>query len=647
MCGFAGLYQSTATVSMETAESWAKSMVAALSHRGPDDCGIWGEAGVTLGHARLAIVDLSAAGHQPMASPDGRHVISYNGEIYNHLDLRRDMEREGSAPAWRGHSDTETLLAALKAWGIEETLKRATGMFAFALWDRANRELTLARDRLGEKPLYYGWTSGEAGSGVFLFASELKAMRACPAFSARINRHALGLYLRHNYVPAPHSIYEGISKLEPGSILTISEGSPEPRYRVYWSGAAIALDRSRRSAGLSAQEAVDGCESVLKAAIGRQMMADVPLGAFLSGGIDSATVVSLMQAQSTRPVRTFTIGFHESRYNEADHAKSIASHLGTDHTELYVTAEEAMAVIPRLPTIYDEPFADSSQIPTFLVSQLARRHVTVSLSGDAGDELFSGYTRYDMVQQLWGKLSLVPGPLRSLLASAITAVPPRVWDRLVPGRSGARLGDKLHKGAGVLRSTSVDDVYLGLISHWTDTERVLANGQMPRSAVSDLASQFRDLAPVERMMAIDLLTYLPDDILAKVDRASMAVSLESRVPMLDHSVVEYAWGLPHEFKQRDGIGKWVLRQVLYRYVPQALVDRPKMGFGIPIDGWLRGPLRDWAETLLDEGRLKQEGFFNPEPIRRKWAEHLAGSRNWGYHIWDILMFQAWLDTQSE
>ncbi|RYG56124.1 MAG: asparagine synthetase B, partial [Alphaproteobacteria bacterium] len=348
-----------------------------------------------------------------------------------------------------------------------------------------------------------------------------------------------------------------------------------------------------------------------------------------------------------RPVRTFTIGFEEARYNEADHAKAIATHLGTDHTELYVTSEEAMAVIPRLSTMYDEPFADSSQIPTFLVSQLARRHVTVSLSGDAGDELFSGYTRYQMVQRIWGMLGRVPSPIRSLAARAITAVPPAAWDRLVPSTSGARLGDKLHKGAGVLASASADDLYMGLISHWTDKDEVLADGAMIRSPVLDIAASLGDLDPVERMMAIDLMTYLPDDILAKVDRASMAVSLESRVPMLDHTVVEFAWGLPQAFKQRDGVGKWVLRQVLYRHVPEALIDRPKMGFGIPIDSWLRGPLRDWAESLLDQGRLKQEGFFNPAPIRRKWAEHLSGTRNWGYHLWDILMFQAWIDAQSE
>lgn len=642
MCGFAGLYYTDGRLSPEMTEGWARDMVSTIRHRGPDDSGVWAEPGIVLGHARLSIVDLSVAGHQPMTSADGRFVMSYNGEIYNHVDLRRSLEQEGLAPQWRGHSDTETLLAAICAWGFEETLKRSIGMFALALWDRQIRQLTLARDRLGEKPLYYGWVGGPA-KGLFLFASELKAMRSCPAFDAPINRHALGLYLRHNYIPAPHSIYEGIYKLDAGSILTVNEAQPQPRPQRYWSAAAIISDRGRSMVSMSPQEAIDCSEAVLKTAIGRQMMADVPLGAFLSGGIDSATIVSLMQAQSNRPVRTFTIGFDESRYNEADHAKAIAAHLGTDHTELYVTPEEAMAVIPRLPRIYDEPFADSSQIPTLLVSELARRHVTVSLSGDAGDELFSGYTRYQMVQRLWGMLSRVPSPMRSLLSSAITTMPPRMWDRMVPGKSGARLGDKLHKGAGVLTSGSVDDVYMGLISHWTERDDVLADRPMPRSDVSDLAYAFRDLDPVERMMAIDLLTYLPDDILAKVDRASMAVGLESRVPMLDHTVVEFAWRLPQVFKQRDGISKWVLRQVLHRHVPATLVDRPKMGFGIPIDSWLRGPLRDWAEALLDEGRLARDGFFNSAPIRRKWAEHLGGTRNWGYHLWDILMFQAWLE----
>jgi asparagine synthase (glutamine-hydrolysing) len=627
-------------------------MADTIAHRGPNDEGIWTtpESGVCLVHRRLSIIDLSPAGHQPMASSSGRYELVFNGEVYNHADLRLQLDQCSAAPAWRGHSDTETLLAAFDTWGIENTLKKSIGMFAIAVWDIEQRRLVLARDRLGEKPLYYGW-QGSGGDAAFIFGSELKALRAHPSFRAPIDRNALTLYLRHNYIPAPHTIYQGIYKLQPGCMLTVSWDHQEPNIQAYWSAFDVMREgQVARNTSPAPYEAVDELEALLKSAVKQQMVADVPLGAFLSGGVDSSTVVALMQSQSSRPVQTFTIGFHEAGYNEAEHAELVARHLGTEHTELYVTAQEAMAVIPKLPTIYDEPFSDSSQIPTFLVSELARRHVTVSLSGDAGDELFSGYTRYTTTSGIWNKLSRLPMPLRGAAARTITAVSPQTWNAVtgwLPSRHfKQRLGDKLHKGAGVLRSRSIDDLYHGLVSHWSEPEDVVINGHEPPTLLAGLQPELSDLSPVERMMALDLKTYLPDDILVKMDRAAMAVSLESRIPMLDHRVVEFAWRLPQALKYRDGVGKWVLRQVLYRHVPQHLIDRPKMGFGIPIDSWLRGPLRAWAETLLDESRLRSEGYFHPAPIRQKWAEHLDGSRNWAYHLWDILMFQAWLETQN-
>ena len=651
MCGFVGFLGGIIPHGRLDGEAMLKRMADTIAYRGPDDAGYWCDEDhrVGLGHRRLAIVDLSLAGHQPMQSASGRYIIAFNGEIYNHLLLRQELRATGQTPSWRGHSDTETLLAGFDAWGIQGTVERAIGMFAFAVWDRQTKALTLARDRLGEKPLYYGW-QGRGNGAVFLFGSELKALRAHPDFENNINRGALGLHLRHNYIPSPYSIYEGISKLLPGSLLTVSLQLREPQVRAYWSGAQVAESGLANAFEGDAEQAVDELEALLKDAVRQQMMADVPLGAFLSGGVDSSTVVALMQAQSSRPVKTFTIGFNEKGYNEAVHAKAVARHLGTDHTELYVTAEQARAVIPLLPTLYDEPFSDSSQIPTYLVSGLARQHVTVSLSGDAGDELFCGYNRYQMTANLWRKLTAVPLPLRKLAARGLTSISPQSWNRLADALarflpSSARLanvGDKLHKGAGVLSSQSADALYLGLVSHWHDPASVVIGGHEPPTLLTGNVPALNGLDDVQRMMALDMLTYLPDDILTKVDRAAMGVSLETRVPFLDHRVVEFAWSLPQSMKLRDGQSKWALRQVLYRHVPKALIERPKMGFGVPIDIWLRGPLRGWAEDLLSEARLKREGFFNPAPIRRKWAEHLSGQRNWQYHLWDVLMFQAWL-----
>lgn len=626
-------------------------MTSTLVHRGPDDAGIWSdeEAGIGLGHRRLAILDLSPQGHQPMSSASGRYVMVFNGEVYNHRALRAELEKAEAVSSWSGHSDTEVMLAAFEQWGIDEAVLRFNGMFAFALWDRQERTLHLVRDRFGEKPLYYGWMGS-----VFLFGSELKALRAHPAWRGEVDRGALTLLMRHNYIPAPYSIYRGVHKLPPAHILCLSLGNagvlPSPRQ--YWSAKAVAEMGVTNPMECDDKSVVDSLDALLRDAVALRMEADVPLGAFLSGGIDSTTIVALMQAQSAQPVRTFSIGFNEAPYNEAEHAKAVALHLGTRHTELYVTPEEALAVISRLPELYDEPFSDSSQIPTFLVSQMTRQHVTVALSGDAGDELFGGYNRYSWGRDIWNYIGWVPRRIREAVASSLIALPPQSWDRLfavmgplLPQRLKTNLpGDKVHKLAGILGSASQEDLYRSLVSHWSPPY-VVKDFFEPVTALTDRTAQLDTPDFSQRMMFLDIISYLPDDILAKVDRASMANSLESRMPLLDHRVVEFAWRLPLSMKIRNGQGKWALRQVLYRYVPPALMERPKMGFGVPIDGWLRGPLREWAENLLDQVRLEQEGFFDPLLVREKWNEHLSGRRNWSYHLWDVLMFQAWLEAQ--
>jgi asparagine synthase (glutamine-hydrolysing) len=621
----------------------ARLMADTLRHRGPDDQGVWTDpdAGVALGFRRLSILDLSPTGHQPMSSGDGRYVVVYNGEIYNFQDLREELEKRGAH--FRGTSDTEVLLEGCSCWGPEATIPRLWGMFAIALWDRQERTLLLARDRLGKKPLYY-WQDG----ATFLFGSELKALRAHPSFSAEIDRDALAAYLRFGYVPAPLCIYRNAHKLPQGCMAVVHAGHP-PETRPYWDARQVVRDGLRGRLDLSDGEAADQLDTLLRDAVARRMIADVPLGAMLSGGFDSSTVVALMQAQSSRPVRTFTIGFHEAAYNEAEDAKEVARHLGTDHTELYVTPREALDVIPRLPTLYDEPFADSSQIPTFLVSALARRHVTVALSGDGGDELFGGYTRYQWADAIWRRVRRLPLGVRGGVARAIKAWPPERWDSLygavkwaVPGRVRQTLpGDKAHKLAELLTADRPDTLYHRLVSLWKSPCELVVGGQEPASVLLDPA--VRELVPdfTERMMLLDLVTYLPDDILVKVDRASMGVSLEARCPLLDHRVVEWVWRLPNRFKNRDGQSKWLLRKVLGRYVPPELVERPKMGFGVPIDAWLRGPLREWAEELLDEGRMWEQGLLRPEPIRAAWAGHLSGRRNDQYRLWAVLMFQAW------
>ena len=649
MCGVTGfLEQRPPRHRAEEAVHLVGRMTATLSHRGPDDSGAWvdPDSGVALGHRRLAVIDLSEAGNQPMVSHGGRYVMTYNGEIYNMTEIRERLSAEGHR--FRGHSDTEVMLTGIESWGLEPALARMNGMFAFALWDRQQRVLQLGRDRLGEKPLFYGW----AGD-TFLFGSELKALRAHPDFRRDIDLGALALYFRHNCVPAPHSIYAGCFKLPPGSLLTVPAAttSERPVPKPYWSARQVAEAGADSPTEGSALELTEQLEHLLTDAVRLRMHADVPLGAFLSGGVDSSTVVALMQSQSDRRVKTFTVGFADANYDESAFAAAVARHLGTDHTELAVTAADAMAVIPRLPVMYDEPFSDSSQIPTFLVSQLSRRHVTVSLSGDGGDELFGGYNRYSWGPALWRRIRATPRPARSLAANLMRRPSPQAWDALfrladpaLPERLRVRNpGAKVHKMAGVLQSAGLEDMYVRLASHWRDPAALVTGAREATTAVNDAAQWPMLTDPVERMMYLDLVSYLPDDILVKVDRASMAVSLEARVPMLDHRVVEFAWRVPLSMKIRDGRGKWLLRQVLYRHVPADLIDRPKAGFGLPIGDWLRGPLRDWAETLLAEDRLRRDGYLDPRVVRGVWDAHLSGRGDLQYQVWDVLMFQSWLD----
>jgi asparagine synthase (glutamine-hydrolysing) len=636
MCGIAGFIG--ATPRSVGAATVAEQMAQSLAHRGPDDQGLWfdAEAEAALIHRRLSIIDLSPAGHQPMVSANGRYIISYNGEVYGFQSIAAEFT--AAEHKLRGHSDTEVILESFASNGVEPTLKRMIGMFAIALWDRRERSLTLIRDRLGIKPLYWA----QFGT-LFLFGSELKALRAHPGWTPRINRAAVSAFLRHNYIPAPHTIYEGVHKLEPGCILTLP-WQGEPSISRFWDARAVALDGMRRPLEGADAELTEQLEALLQDAIGRRMIADVPLGAFLSGGIDSSTVAALMQAANSGKVRTFSIGFEIPGYNEAPQAAAVARHLGTDHTELTVTASQALDLIPKLPEWYDEPFADSSQIPTYLVSAMTRRHVTVALSGDGGDELFAGYNRYQLTQRFWRSLSLMPHRLRKGAATALTAISPDRWtsvlSALPPRLRPPQVGDKVHKAAAVLRLDTADAVYRRLVSHWNPAE-IMPQVQEPHSLLDDptVATQFPDL--LSRMQFLDLVTYLPDDILTKVDRASMAVALEARVPLLDHRVVEFSWRLPRHAKIRGNVSKWLLRQVLYRHVPPALIDRPKMGFGIPLGEWLRGPLRDWAETLLDEKRLREADLLNVTTVRRFWKEHLGGSRNCQYLIWDVLMLEAW------
>ncbi|MGE5534034.1 MAG: asparagine synthase (glutamine-hydrolyzing) [Acidobacteriota bacterium] len=637
MCGIAGVLIS-ARISKEQVEHYARSMSDSLAHRGPDDFGVWSDPdyGIALSHRRLSIVDLSPAGHQPMISSDGRYVMILNGEIYNFQDLRSEVEARGIK--LRGHSDTEVVIELFALCGIEMTVRRLIGMFAIAVWDRRARTLTLIRDRLGIKPVYWA-----KFNDAFLFGSELKALRSYPGWSPRLNHEAIAAYLRHNYVPAPHSVYEGVYKLEPGSILTLPWGK-DVSIEKFWDARSVACAGLANPLRLDDREMVERLETLLRDAVRRRMVADVPLGAFLSGGIDSSTVVALMQDSSARPVRTYSIGFESAGYDESKHAAEVARHLRTEHTELVVTAKEAIDVIPKLPEFYDEPFADSSQIPTYLVSAMTRRHVTVALSGDGGDELFGGYTRYTFAQRFWRNLSLFPQPLRQTVAGLLQAVPPekcsRLFERLPPPFRVNQAGDKLHKLASILALRDPDALYRRLVTHW-EPATIMPGVVEPTGVLWDTSVRKDFSGLLERMQFVDMVTYLPDDILTKVDRASMAVGLEARVPLLDHRVVEFSWRIPREKLIQNRISKWPLRQILYRHVPPELIDRPKMGFGIPLGEWLRGPLRDWAEALLSERRLREVGILDVARIRRAWTEHLSGQFNWQYPLWDVLMLEAW------
>ena len=651
MCGLTG-FICKGIQSENEINNQLELMTSSIKHRGPDDFGYWVDKDrkFALGHRRLSILDLSEAGHQPMVSKSSRFVIAFNGEIYNHLRLRKKLEDEYNEKInWNGHSDTETLLSCFELWGIENTLERITGMFSIALIDRHEENLYLIRDRMGEKPLYYGWISSN-----FVFGSELKSIKAFKGFSSEIDRTSLALFLKYDYVPAPNSIYKNIKKLPQGSYLSLSicdEGFNQDRsisVKSYWDMQKISKHCKLNNSFVSGEEeAIEKLEEILGKSIKDQMISDVPLGAFLSGGIDSSLTVALMQKYSQKKVKTFTIGFSEKNYNEAEYAKAVAEHLKTEHTELYVTPEQAIEIISKLPSIYDEPFADSSQIPTFLVSKLARNHVTVSLSGDGGDELFGGYNRYFLANRLWKKISKIPWSIRVFCAKLIHLSNPKIWSlifNLIPKRYRiSNPSDKIYKLSKILVSKNIHEVYERLVTHWDNPFEVVLNS---KNNIKTNVINFDFLMPEEEMMLKDSITYLPDDILTKVDRASMAVSLETRAPFLDKNVIEFAWKLPFNMKIRNSRGKWILRKILDRYVPNELIDRPKMGFGVPIDSWLRGPLKEWAEDLLSEKRLKSDGYFNVNMIREKWKQHLSGEQNWQYHLWSVLMFQLWLDKQE-
>jgi len=648
MCGIVGFYSSNYH-EVDDLYQIIWNMTESLEHRGPDDKGVWkdSELNMFMGHRRLSILDLTDAGHQPMYSRCKRYIIILNGEIYNHVELRKKLNKSSE---WRGSSDTETIIECIAEWGVEKTLNDLEGMFSIALWDLTNKKLYLARDPFGEKPLYYGWQGNN-----FFFGSELKSLKVHPQFISNLDRNSLALYFRHNCIPSPYSIYEGINKLIPGSYLTLDfkdigkakSAKPTPFWQL---NDAIRFSKENAFQG-TAEEAIEEVEFQLNKSVKQQMLSDVPLGAFLSGGIDSSTIVALMQKNSMDPVKTFTIGFDNNDFDEAIYAKEVAKHLGTDHTELYLSPDDAMSVIPSLSSMYCEPFSDSSQIPTYLVSKLASESVVVSLSGDGGDEIFGGYNRYTEGQKVWSNFNKLPKSIRHTSGALLTSFSPRIWDRafstakyLLPRKFRfTSPGDKAHKLAEVLYQDTQEEFYKTLCSHWKDPENIVLNSKEYPTLLTNETGWLGSNNFIENMMAMDTNTYLADDILVKVDRAAMACSLETRIPMLSKNVVQSAWSLPLDLKIRDGVGKWPLRQVLYKHVPKDLIERPKQGFGMPLGDWLRGPLHEWASDLLNKENLTNSGYINPEPVMKLWDEHSKGERNWQYQLWDVLMFETWLN----
>jgi asparagine synthase (glutamine-hydrolysing) len=638
MCGIAGIIKLDKEVSHEELLIMSQKLV----HRGPDDSGIWINGNIGFAHRRLSVIDLTLAGHQPMHSFSDRYTIVFNGEIYNHLELRKQL----NFVDWNGKSDTETLLVCIELWGLDKTLNKINGMFSFALWDSEKKITHLTRDRVGEKPLYYGW-QGEN----FLFGSELKSLKAHPKFQANIDRKSLSLYFRFNYIPTPYSIYENIYKLQPGSVLSLRQGEKKYKIRKYWSIEDRAISSVHNSLSGSEDDLINELEHHITRSIKQKMVSDVPLGAFLSGGIDSSIVVGIMQSLSSQPIKTFTIGFEDEVFDEAKDARLIAKHFGTDHHELYVTAQDVIDVIPLLPSLYDEPFSDASQIPTYLVSKLAKQEVTVSLSGDGGDELFCGYNRYHITKELWDKISKLPLFVRKYVSLFLLSIPIKIWNKfeffsLISGKYN-NLGVKIHKGARVLHSNSLMELYGNLLSNWKVSDGLVLGGHDVKIQNLSSSNRIANFSNIEKMMLWDFQSYLPDDILVKLDRASMGCSLEGRVPFLDHDLIEFSWRVPVEYKYRDKKGKWILRQVLHKYVPKKLIDRPKSGFTLPLANWLRGDLKVWAESLINTERLNREGILNADIVSKKWKEHQAGDNDWSNQLWSVLMFQSWLEVNGK
>ncbi len=629
-------------------------MGEAIKTRGPDSHGEWtDDSCIGISHRRLSIFDLSSAGHQPMTSPNERYVLAFNGEIYNFLEIKKLIEEKYKYKSWNGSSDTEVLITSIQFMGIKDTLKRCVGMFAFALWDKEKKVLTLARDRLGEKPIYYGWNNHDKGR-TFIFGSDLNALKVHPNFNKELDLNSLDLYMRHSYVPNPFSIYKNTSKLNPGCIATISLNDAV-KVEKYWSATDIFLKGSSNPFKCNEDEIIFNLENTLRDSIKIQMVADVPIGAFLSGGVDSTTIVALMQSESINPIQTFSIGFLDGDFNEAEHAKEISNYLSTNHTELYISAEDTLSVIPKLANIYSEPFADSSQIPTFLVSKMAKEKVTVSLSGDGGDELFGGYNRYTLIQSMWRYISLIPRPMRIAVSNIFLKLKPEYWDTffkiiqpVIPKNiRQSNWGNKIQKSLQVIALREIEEIYLSLVSSGAEEKNLVKNLETRTESIFQEDSKFLcKLSGIEKMMTLDIINYLPDDILTKVDRSSMAVSLEARVPFLDHRVVEFASRIPVKTKIKKGKGKWPLREVLYKHVPSTLIERPKMGFSIPLSEWLRGPLKDWAEELIDEFRLKEEGYLCQNLVKRYWSEHQLGTHDRSQILWNILMFQSWLEENK-